>query len=96
MGQPEYCEIGRANQHTGYISSHNLRMHPSAKLTKPFATDQPVFKAAVQSNKVYPPQEVLLVSTDLAWRQINAIRSKLSFSPHGYRKYQPVDKSVRR
>ena len=29
---------------------------------------------AVQSNKVYLPQEVLLVSTDLALRQINAIR----------------------
>ena len=30
--------------------------------------------AAWQSNKVYLPQEVLLVSTDLASRQINAIR----------------------
>ena len=28
----------------------------------------------VQSNEVYLPQEVLLVSTGLAWRQINAIR----------------------
>jgi len=30
---------------------------------------------AAQSKKVYLPQEVLLVSTDLASRQINAIRS---------------------
>ena len=73
MGQPEYCEIGRANQHTGYISSHNLRMHPSAKLTKPFATDQPVFKAAVQSNKVYPPRLRSLATTGIAVRRINAI-----------------------
>ena len=36
-------------------------------------TRQP-FAVAVQSNKVYLPQEVLLVSTDLASRQINAIR----------------------
>ena len=31
-------------------------------------------RAAVQSNKVYLPQEVLLVSNSLASRQINAIR----------------------
>ena len=74
MGQPEYCEIGRANQHTGYISSHNLRMHPSAKLTKPFATDQPVFKAAVQSNKVYPPRLHSCFPVGITRRQINADR----------------------
>ena len=32
-------------------------------------------RAAVQSNKVYLPQELLLVSISLASRQINAIRS---------------------
>ena len=54
MGQPEYCEIGRAKQHTGQISSHNLRMPALTKLANPYAADQHLFGAAVQSNKVYP------------------------------------------
>ena len=49
-------------------------MHPRANLTNPYAIDRAAFGKAVQSNKVYLPQEVLLVSTDLASRQINAIR----------------------
>ena len=56
MGQPEYCEIGRAKQHTGYISRHNLRMPALTKLANPYAADQHVFRAAVHSNKVYPPR----------------------------------------
>ena len=40
MGQPEYCEIGRAKQHTGYISRHNLRMPALTKLANPYAPDQ--------------------------------------------------------
>ena len=56
MGQPEYCEIGRAKQHTGQISRHNLRMPAHAKLANPYAADQHLFGATVQSNKVYPPR----------------------------------------
>ena len=44
------------NQHTEQISRHNLRMHSCANLTNPFACNSPVFEAAVQSKKVYPPR----------------------------------------
>ena len=55
-------------------SAHNLLWHTGCEACKPLCRTRPPFAVAVQSNKVYPPQEVLLVSTDLASRQINAIR----------------------
>ena len=56
IGSRDGCEIDCSNQHTGQISRHNLRMHPCANLTNPFVANPPVFRAAVQSNKVYPPR----------------------------------------
>ena len=74
MGQPEYCENDCAKQHTGYISRHNLRMPALAKLANPYAADQHLFGAAVQSNKVYSPRLRSLPTTGIAARRINAIR----------------------
>ena len=74
MDQPEYCEIGHANQPTGQISSHNLRMRAHAKLANPYAADQHLFRAAAQSNKVYPPRLSSLPAIGIAARRINAIR----------------------
>ena len=49
-------------------------MHPHAKLTNPYAADQPVIRAALQSNKVYPPRLSSLALAGIAARRINAIR----------------------
>ena len=67
-------KIDSTKPHTRHISSHNLRMHPCAKLTNPYAVDQSVLGAAVQSNKVYPPRLSSLPLAGIAARQINAIR----------------------
>nr|MDP2189754.1 hypothetical protein [Rhodoferax sp.] len=53
---------------------HNLRMQSGASVLTPYASATATLWAAVQSNKVYLPQEALLVSVSLASRQINAIR----------------------
>ena len=74
MGQPEYCENDCAKQHTGYISRHNLRMPAHTKLANPYAADQHLFGAAVQSNKVYSPRLRSSPTTGIAARRINAIR----------------------
>ena len=66
--------IGNTKQHTRHLSSHNLRMHPHAKLTNPYAADQPVLRAALQSNKVYPPRLSSLALAGIAARRINADR----------------------
>ena len=68
------CEIGRARQHTGQISRHNLCMKAHAKLTNPFVANPPAFGAALQSNKVYPPRLRSVLATGIAQRRINAIR----------------------
>ena len=49
-------------------------MHPHAKLTNPYAADQPVLGAALQSNKVYPTRLSSLALAGIAARRINAIR----------------------
>jgi len=67
-------QIDRTNQHTRHISSHNLRMHPCAKLAIPYDADQHAFRAALQSNKVYPPRLSLRALASIVWRRINAIR----------------------
>jgi hypothetical protein len=67
-------KIGSANQHTRRISSHNLRMHPCLKLAIPYDADQHAFRAALQSNKVYPPRLSLRALPSIVWRRINAIR----------------------
>jgi hypothetical protein len=53
-----------------------LRKRCGVKLANPYAIAIAIanIRAVVQSNKVYLPQEVLLVSNSLASRQINAIR----------------------
>ena len=53
---------------------HNLLWHTGREPYKPLCRTRQPFAVAAQTNKVYLPQEVLLVSTDLAWRQIIAIR----------------------
>ena len=60
---------------------HNLLWHTGREPYKPLCRTRQPFGAAVQSNKVYLPQEVLLVSINLASRQINAIRSASTKSP---------------
>jgi hypothetical protein len=70
----DLCKIDCTNQHTRHISSHNLRMHPCAKLTNPYAADHSVPRAALQSNKVYPPRLCLLPLAGIVLRRINAIR----------------------
>ena len=74
IGSRDGCEIDCANQHTGQISRHNLRMHPCANLTNPFVANPSVFTATVQSNKVYPPRLSAPALTGIAARRINAIR----------------------
>ena len=49
-------------------------MPARTKLANPYAADQPLFGAAVQSNKVYPPRLRSLPTTGIAARRINAIR----------------------
>ena len=74
MGSRDGCETDCANQHTGQISRHNLRMHPCANLTNPFVANSPVFRAAVQSNKVYPPRLGSRALAGIAARRMNADR----------------------
>ena len=45
-----------------------------ANLTNPFVTNPPVFRAAAQSNKVYPPRLSSLALAGIVARRINAIR----------------------
>jgi hypothetical protein len=66
--------IDCANQHAGQIYRHNLRMPAHTKLTNPYTASLFTFGVAVQSNKVYPPRLRFLAATNIAWRQINAIR----------------------
>ena len=57
------------------LPGHNLTKRAGdTSLQTPLAPPSNAVGGAVQSNKVYLPQEVLLVSADLASRQINAIR----------------------
>ena len=49
-------------------------MPKHAKLTNPYAANQHVFGAAVQSNKVYLPPLSARAFAGIAARQINAIR----------------------
>ena len=49
-------------------------MPAHAKLANPYAADQDLFGAAVQSNKVYSPRLRSLPTTGIAARRINAIR----------------------
>ena len=74
IGSRDGCETDCANQHTGQISRHNLRMHPCANLTNPFVANLPVVRAAVQSNQVYPPRLSAHALAGIAARRINAIR----------------------
>ena len=67
-------KIASANPHTRHISSHNLRMHPCANLAIPYDADQHAFRAALRSNKVYPPRLRLRAFAGLVQRRINAIR----------------------
>ncbi len=67
-------EFGGTNQHKHQVSGHNLRMNPCAKLAIPYATGHSVFRAALQSNKVYPPRRSLCPITGIVARRINAIR----------------------
>ena len=67
-------KIDSTKPRTRHISSHNLRMHPCAKLANPYAVDQPVLGAVLQSNKVYPPRLSSRALAGIAARQINAIR----------------------
>ena len=66
--------IGNTKQHKRHLSSHNLRMHPHAKLTNLYAVDQPVLRAALQYDKVYPPRLSSIALAGIAARRINAIR----------------------
>ena len=52
-----------------------------AKLTNPLSPPSTTAGGAVQSNKVYQPQEVLLVTADLASRRMNAIRYQRQAHP---------------
>jgi hypothetical protein len=49
-------------------------MHPCANLTNPFVANQPAFRLALQSNKVYPPRLRPPHTIGIAARLINAIR----------------------
>ena len=49
-------------------------MQKHAKLTNPYAADQHLAGAAVQSNKVYLPPLSARALAGIAARQINAIR----------------------
>ena len=49
-------------------------MQKHAKLANPYAADQHLFMAAVQSNKVYLPRLSSRAFAGIAARQINAIR----------------------
>ena len=64
-------QLARSNFECWRNLGHNLNELTGTKISIPksLAASQ-----AVQSNLVYLPQEVLLVSTDLASRQINANR----------------------
>ncbi len=73
VGSRDGCETDCANQHKGQISRHNLRMHPCANLTNPFVANPPVFRAAVQSNKVYPPRLSSRALAGIAAQRIDAI-----------------------
>ncbi len=49
-------------------------MHPCAKPAIPHAAGNSVFRAGLQSNKVYPPRLSLLTWAGIVVRRINAIR----------------------
>jgi hypothetical protein len=52
------------------LSRYDLTSQAGEKLSIPYS---PALTQAVQSNKVYQPQEVSMVSTSFAARRINAI-----------------------
>lgn len=67
-------KITGKNRRTRTISSHNLRMYPCAKLAIPCDANHCAFRAALQSNKVYPPRLRSLTLAGIVRRRINAIR----------------------
>ena len=88
IGSRDGCEIDCANQHTGQISRHNLRMKAHAKLTNPFVSNPPAFGAALQSNKVYPPRLSARALAGIVARRISANRGasrvrNARFDPRG-------------
>lgn len=56
-----------------HIPGHNLR-DCTGKFANPYAVTLAHTRAAVQSTKIYQPQEALFVSISLASRQMSAIR----------------------
>jgi hypothetical protein len=75
LGLRDGCQIDCANQHAGQNYRHNLRMHLCARLTNPYAIRAAAIRAALQSNKVYPPRLSSRPLVCIAGRRINAIRS---------------------